>query len=159
MLKVDRSLYVYKSRRGEQAELKLKIKDICQTRVPYGYRRVHILIKREGWPVNSRRIYCLYKEMDLQLRNKVPKRLVFPQLDLVGVRRTAGTIPPASLRIGWRRAPPLPRKPGYRSGAVVSLWSRLFPASKPKSGRNSTYHRCSNFPSQLCHSGCSRSKR
>ncbi|MBB4229335.1 hypothetical protein GGD56_003177 [Rhizobium mongolense] len=33
MLKIARSLYVYKSRRGEQAELKLKIKDICQTRV------------------------------------------------------------------------------------------------------------------------------
>ncbi|ARQ13183.1 IS3 family insertion sequence transposase protein (plasmid) [Rhizobium etli] len=39
VLKIDRSLYVYKSRRGEQAELKLKIKDICQTRVRYGYQR------------------------------------------------------------------------------------------------------------------------
>ncbi len=52
MLKIDRSLYVYKSRRGEQAELKLKIKDICQTRVRYGSRRVHVLIKRDGWLVN-----------------------------------------------------------------------------------------------------------
>lgn len=80
VLKVDRSLYVYKSRRGEQAELKLKIKDICQTRVRYGYRRGHILIKREGWPVNPKRIYRLYKEMDLQLRNKVPKRRVKAKL-------------------------------------------------------------------------------
>ncbi len=80
VLKVDRSLYVYKSRRGEQAELKLKIKDICQTRVRYGYRRVHILIKREGWSVNPKRIYRLYKEMDLQLRNKVPKRRVKAKL-------------------------------------------------------------------------------
>lgn len=80
VLKVDRSLYVYKSRLGEQAELKLKIKDICQTRVRYGYRRVHILIKREGWSVNPKRIYRLYKEMDLQLRNKVPKRRVKAKL-------------------------------------------------------------------------------
>ncbi|TAU35301.1 IS3 family transposase [Rhizobium leguminosarum] len=80
VLKIDRSLYVYKSRRGEQAELKLKIKDICQTRVRYGYRRVHILIKREGWAVNPKRIYRLYKEMDLQLRNKVPKRRVKAKL-------------------------------------------------------------------------------
>lgn len=80
VLKVDRSLYVYKSRRGEQAELKLKIKDICQTRIRYGYRRVHILIKREGWSVNPKRIYRLYKEMDLQLRNKVPKRRVKAKL-------------------------------------------------------------------------------
>lgn len=80
VLKIDRSLYVYKSRRGDQAELKLKIRDICQTRVRYGYRRVHILINREGWAVNPKRIYRLYKEMDLQLRNKVPKRRVKAKL-------------------------------------------------------------------------------
>ena len=79
-LKIDRSLYVYKSKRGEQAELKLRIKDICQTRVRYGYRRVHVLLKRDGWPVNQKRIYRLYKEMDLQLRNKVPKRRVKAKL-------------------------------------------------------------------------------
>ncbi|MBB3465189.1 transposase InsO family protein [Rhizobium sp. BK377] len=80
MLKIDRSLYVYKSRRGEQAELKLKIKEICQTRLRYGYRRVHVLLTRDGWPVNPKRIYRLYKEMDLQLRNKVPKRRVKAKL-------------------------------------------------------------------------------
>lgn len=80
VLKIDRSLYVYKSRRGEQAELKLKIKDICQTRVRYGYRRVHVLLLRDGWAVNPKRIYRLYKEMGLQLRNKVPKRRVKAKL-------------------------------------------------------------------------------
>ena len=80
MLKIDRSLYVYKSKRGEQAELKLRIKDICQTRVRYEYRRVHVLLKRDGWPVNPKRIYRLYKEMGLQLRNKVPKRRVKAKL-------------------------------------------------------------------------------
>jgi len=80
VLKIDRSLYVYKSKRGEQAELKLRIKDICQTRVRYGYRRVHVLLKRDGWPVNPKRIYRLYKEMGLQLRNKVPKRRVKAKL-------------------------------------------------------------------------------
>lgn len=47
VLKIDRSLYVYKSKRGEQAELKLRIRDICQTRVRYGYRRVYVLLKRD----------------------------------------------------------------------------------------------------------------
>ncbi|MET3757218.1 hypothetical protein ABID08_004599 [Rhizobium binae] len=79
MLKIDRSLYVYKSRRGEQAELKLKIKDICQTRGRSSWR-VHVLIKRDGWPINAKRIYRLYKEMDLQLRNKVPKLRVKAKL-------------------------------------------------------------------------------
>ena len=74
VLKIDRSLYAHKSKRGELAELKLRIKDICQTRILYGYRRVHVLLKRDGWPVNPKRIYLLYKEMELQHRNKVPKR-------------------------------------------------------------------------------------
>lgn len=80
MLKIDRSLYVYKSKRGEQAELKLRIRDICQIRVRYGYRRVHVLLKWDGWSVNPKRIYRLYKEMNLQLRNKVPKRRVKAKL-------------------------------------------------------------------------------
>ena len=79
-LQIDRSLYVYKSKRGEQAELKLRIKDICQTRVRYGYRRVHVLLQRDGWAVNPKRIYRLYKEMGLQLRNKTPKRRVKAKL-------------------------------------------------------------------------------
>ena len=36
-LLIDRSLYTYKSRRGEQAPLKQRIKEICETRVRYGY--------------------------------------------------------------------------------------------------------------------------
>ena len=51
-LQVDRSLYASKSKRGGQADLKQRIKEICETRVRYGYRRVHILLQRDGWPVN-----------------------------------------------------------------------------------------------------------
>jgi putative transposase len=79
-LRVERSLYVYKSKRGSQAALKQRIKEICQTRVRFGYRRVHILLRREGWAVNPKRIYRLYKEMGLQLRNKTPKRRVQAKL-------------------------------------------------------------------------------
>lgn len=45
-LRIDRSLYTYKSKGGEQADLKLRIKEICETRVRYGYRRVHVLLLR-----------------------------------------------------------------------------------------------------------------
>ena len=79
-LRVDTSLYHYKSKRGEQAELKTRIKEIAQTRVRFGYRRVHVLLRREGWLVNAKRIYRLYKELGLQLRNKTPKRRVKAKL-------------------------------------------------------------------------------
>jgi putative transposase len=79
-LRIDRALYVYKSTRGTQADLRQRIKEICETRVRYGYRRVHVLLRRDGWTVNPKRIYRLYKELGLQLRNKVPKRRVKAKL-------------------------------------------------------------------------------
>ena len=42
----------------------------------YGYRRIHVLLVREGWRVNAKRVNRLYREMGLQLRNKTPKRRV-----------------------------------------------------------------------------------
>ena len=79
-LRIDRALYVYKSKRGDQADLKQRIKSICETRVRYGYRRVHVLLRRDGWAVNAKRIYRLYKELGLQLRNKTPRRRVKAKL-------------------------------------------------------------------------------
>ena len=79
-LRVDRALYVYKSKRGDQAALKHRIKDICETRVRYGYRWVHMLLQPEGWAINVKRVYRLYRELSLQLRNKTPKRRVKAKL-------------------------------------------------------------------------------
>ena len=59
-------MYRYKSRRGDQADLKARIKEIAQTRVRYGYRRIHVLLSREGHQVNAKRVYRLYREMGLQ---------------------------------------------------------------------------------------------
>ena len=80
VLKAERSSYHYKSRRADQAPLKQKIKEIAQTRVRYGYRRIHVLLRREGWQGNAKKIYRLYKEMGLQLRHKTPKRRVKAKL-------------------------------------------------------------------------------
>lgn len=66
-LRFDRSSYHYKSRRTDPAALKKRIKEICETRVRYGYRRVHFVLQREGWPVNAKKTYRIYKELGLQL--------------------------------------------------------------------------------------------
>ena len=68
-LRFDPKTYRYKSRRRGQAALEQRIREICQTRVRFGYRRVHVLLRREGWEVNPKRIYRLYREMGMQLRN------------------------------------------------------------------------------------------
>jgi putative transposase len=87
-LPVNRSTYHYRSRRAGQAYLIERIRAIAATRVRYGYRRIHVLLGREGWLVNPKRVYRLYREMGLQLRNKTPKRRVKAQLRVD--RRSAG---------------------------------------------------------------------
>lgn len=57
-----------------------RIREICQTRVRFGYRRVHVLLRRDGWEVNAKKTYRLYKELGMQLRNKTPKRRVKAKL-------------------------------------------------------------------------------
>ena len=80
VLLVDTSTYHYKSRRRGQADLEKRIKEICETRIRYGYRRVHVLLLREGWMINIKRTYRLYSGLGLQLRNKTPKRRVKAKL-------------------------------------------------------------------------------
>ena len=46
----------------------------------YGYRRIHVLLRREGWRVNHKKVCRLYAELGLQLRNKTPKRRVKAKL-------------------------------------------------------------------------------
>jgi putative transposase len=77
---LDTSTYHYKSRRPGQAGLELRIREICQTRVRYGYRRVHIHLRREGWCYGQNKTRRIYRELGLQLRNKTPKRRVKAKL-------------------------------------------------------------------------------
>lgn len=80
MLRTERSSYHYRGKGTDQADLKQRIKEIADTRVRYGYRRIHVLLRREGWEINGKRVYRLYKEIGLGLRKKAPKRGVKAKL-------------------------------------------------------------------------------
>jgi putative transposase len=79
-LRAERSSYYYHGCRADQANLKNRIQEIAETRVRYGSRRIHVLLRREGWDVNGKRAYRLDKELGLQLRRKPPKRRVKAKL-------------------------------------------------------------------------------
>jgi len=80
VLLVDTSSYHYKSRRRGQADLEKRIKEIAETRMRYGYRRVHVVLLRDCWMTNIKRTYRLYTGLGLQLRNKTPRRRVKAKL-------------------------------------------------------------------------------
>ena len=73
--RVARSSCRYRSVAADQTALRLRLRDLAATRVRYGYRRLHVLLRREGWRVNHKRIYRLYREEGLGIRVKRRKKL------------------------------------------------------------------------------------
>lgn len=69
-----RSSHRYESVRDERAELRIRLRDLAASRVHYGYRRLHILLQREGWQVGHTLVYRIYKEEGLSIRRRRPRR-------------------------------------------------------------------------------------
>lgn len=72
----SRTTHRYKSRKDPQEGLRIRLRDMASSRIGYGYRRLHVLLLREGWSVNHKRVYRIYREEGLGLRKKVPRRRV-----------------------------------------------------------------------------------
>jgi len=68
LLKVNRAMHRYISHAWDQAYLMKRIREIASIRVRYSYRHIHILLKREGWQVNHKWIFRLYRREGLQMR-------------------------------------------------------------------------------------------
>ncbi len=70
---VPRSTCRYRSVARDQTPLRVRLRDLAAARVRYGYRRLHVLLQREGWRVNHKRVHRLYREEGLSIRVK-PRR-------------------------------------------------------------------------------------
>src|SRR2546421_12846599 len=71
--RVPVSTFRYESRQEPRTALRLRIREIAQVRVRYGYRKIRVLLNREGWKVGKKLVYRLYREEGLTLRHK-PRR-------------------------------------------------------------------------------------
>jgi putative transposase len=71
--RVSVSTFRYVSTREPRTALRQRIREIAQVRVRYGYRKIRVLLNREGWKVGKKLVYRLYREEGLTLRSK-PKR-------------------------------------------------------------------------------------
>ena len=74
VVQICRTSYRYRSIRDEQVSLRMRINEIAGVRIRYGYRRIYVLLRREGWAVNHKRVYRIYCEEGLNLRARKPKR-------------------------------------------------------------------------------------
>lgn len=70
VISADRSSIRYRARRPDDAQLRSRLRQLAQQRRRFGYRRLHVLLKREGCDVNRKRIQRLYVEEKLQVRRR-----------------------------------------------------------------------------------------
>jgi putative transposase len=101
------STFRYESRQEPRTALRLRIREIAQVRVRYGYRKIRVLLNREGWKVGKKLVYRLYKEEGLTLRHK-PRR---------------------------KRRAALHRRERFRPTAPNEVWSLDFVADQLADGR------------------------
>ena len=105
--RVPVSTFRYDSRQEPRTALRLRIREIAQVRVRYGYRKIRVLLNREGWKVGKKLVYRLYREEGLTLRHK-PRR---------------------------RRRASLHRRERFRPTAPNEVWSLDFVADQLADGR------------------------
>jgi putative transposase len=74
LIRLSRTVYHYKHRKPDQEPLRKRIREIAYSRIRYGCKRIHILLRREGWKINEKRTYRLYLLEGLNLRHKKPRR-------------------------------------------------------------------------------------
>jgi putative transposase len=70
----SRAAWYRRRQRDPQAALRLRIREIARLRPRFGYLRIWVLLRREGWPINSKRVRRLYRLEGLQLRLRVRRR-------------------------------------------------------------------------------------
>jgi len=70
VIEADRKMIRYQSRRPPERELRARLRDLANERRRFGYRRLFILLRREGEPSGINRIYRLYREEGLGVRKR-----------------------------------------------------------------------------------------
>lgn len=66
----DRSTIRYRSRRSDDAVLRGRLRELATERRRFGYRRLHVLLRQEGYVVNHKRTQRLYREEGLSVRRR-----------------------------------------------------------------------------------------
>jgi len=82
-MEIVRAMVRYRPRATRFSEanqrLRVRLRELAEDRRRWGYRRLHVLLKREGWKVNSKRVYRIYVEEKLIVRRRRRRRRICAQ--------------------------------------------------------------------------------
>jgi putative transposase len=70
LVRLGHSTFYWRSKAKDQGPLRTRLRELAAARPRFGYPRLHILLRREGWQVNIKRVYRLYKLEGLEVRYK-----------------------------------------------------------------------------------------
>ena len=90
---VDRSTIRHESKRPDDAELRDQVKQIASERRRFGYRRIHVLLEREGIHLNLKKLRRIYSEDKLQVKRRGGRKRA------LGTRRPMEV--PAAVNVRW----------------------------------------------------------
>jgi putative transposase len=74
LVQFSRAAWYRRSQARDQSALRFRIRDLAHARPRFGYLRIWVLLRREGWGVNRKRVRRLYRLDGLQLRMRVRRR-------------------------------------------------------------------------------------
>ena len=86
LIGISRSVYSYQSRRPDDTALKDRLCSLAAQKRRYGYRRLHILLIRDGIAINRKKTYRIYREAGLAVRRRKRKRIA-------GIERIPAPLP------------------------------------------------------------------
>jgi len=90
---VDRSTIRYESKRPDDTELRDQVRQIASERRRFGYRRIHVLLEREGIQVNLKKLRRIYSEEKLQVKRRGGRKRA------LGTRRPIEV--PTAVNVRW----------------------------------------------------------
>lgn len=65
----------YRKPPGDEAKLRERLRELAAERRRFGYRRLTVLLQREGWEINHKRVYRVYRAEGLLVRRRKRKRI------------------------------------------------------------------------------------
>lgn len=103
---ISRTTLRYQHRRHDDQPICERLFALAAERPRFGYRRLHVLLKREGHHINHKRVYRLYQAAGLTLQRRARKRVArsrvpYPSIDLRP--NTSWTLDFMSDALGWGR--------------------------------------------------------
>jgi len=74
LAQIVRATWYYRSQARDHSALRMRIRDIANSRPRFGYERITIMLRREGWDVGRKHVHTLYCLEGLQLRMRTKRR-------------------------------------------------------------------------------------